>query len=246
MITLLALLSVTLSITPAFADDDEDLFKIADGKEEVQGGSMSADGSLFIDPTAPTSGDASTYVKWINTRIESGKKHWMATLAAGVNYKISTKCLWHKEAFQFKKIGTDPLYGAQYEVACLAGPSDKTITHLLKFKMNVKTMPDGCVGDAAMTSFFNTAANRTAQAATDYAHGIINSTCKISVLHTDYSRGKVIQSAQLLTADSVNKILQSDFHKELRGIVQNSKKAKGGDGDVTNPAKMDDDDKKAD
>ncbi len=108
--------------------------------------------------------------------------------------------------------------------------------------MNVKTLPKGCVPQDVMQRYFATAENRNAPIATAYAHGIVNNSCKIAVnpINITAARKPAIHSAQLLTADSVNALLQSDARKELRGIILTSKKAKTEDNDgVGNPALKD-------
>lgn len=239
---LLALSFIVTAIAVAASDPFEFDEKDSEVKPVHGDAIVQRDGSvipLFVDPTAPKTGSAAEYVNWINKSMENGKNFLMATLVTDPLYYPSYKgarCIWNADAYKFKQVGTDSIFGDIYEVTCIAGPSDKFATYLLKFKVRALKNKT-CTSNQDIVNYFNNAANRTAKMASDYAHNTIKTRCSYMITPGRNSVGqKEKPLATPLTIDRINAFLNSNNYPHLRGILENSRNINKDDS-FANPAR---------
>lgn len=194
---------------------------------------------LFAGSDVPNSKNTEDYVSWAQKKLEAGRKNYMAALAARYPQKANIKCLWHKDAFGFRKIND-----SEYEVNCFAG-SSKNITHVLFYQMRVSYSPSGCDSVEKTREFFKPEHMHNSGAAISYVN-FINSSCVLSVQNSDLS--KVIRRSTKVTTDWVNTELDKDRYEGLRSFVNTGKSQKRGSSDgFDNPLReTGDDHKKAD
>jgi len=222
---LIAAMILTLPSSFCIASDGEDLFdNLAGDKSSIKNSSVGSYEPLLVDPSAPKSGSSEDYVNWVNNKIELSKKNWMAFLARKVVFPNKNRCLWHKDAFiDFTKKSTDPVLGDKYKVTCFAGPNEKSITNVNQFEMNVKLNPDPCAKPEDMKKFFDQAGNRSQSASTAYAYGIINSSCRLSVL---FASQVTLANSKSISPEKLVSELNKPRYKDLRGVVKRSTQTK--------------------
>jgi hypothetical protein len=199
---LLALLSLS-----TYANDV--LFEIPeDGALE----NRPATGLIFADEQT-----AEVYTNQVLDKIKRLKKSVLATRARDMRPSATVGCLNFPGAYSFEQVSE-----TEFKVRCFGG-SDRNLTHVLDYHLNLVFMPATCTSEQSVRDYFKIPNNRTKARAEQFV-AEIEGYCSVMAVPVD-AANPIVRN-RILEANLVNKLLEQK--EDLRVYVNGSRAKKQG------------------